>query len=611
MFASTLMAIVVCLAGFNILTDPFGIFGDVIFDWTSYNATNNPRTAKITYLDEHHGEYDSYIIGCSSTSSFTTESLNEVFGANFYNLIMYGADMLDCEDTARYIIKNYEVKNIVLNVYLDNGVYYADEPNEYTHSMLPRVAGSEFADTIGFYARYLFANPSYGTAKIKSYLNDTYLAQSFDVFDEKTGAYDKKKRDAEPIGSMNEYLEAYPVFADYPDGSGYTLPYTDECMESVARIASMCEENGVTLTVVAAPVYADYLAYFAIDDVKNFYSSLASVTDFWDFSYSSVSFEPRYFYDSTHFRNAVGEMAAARVGGDTDVYVPDDFGHYVTAGNSGEYIASYGNVSALPAEEISADIPILMYHHISDTDVNDMTVTPDEFEDQIRALDENGYSAITFDELYGYVTGNGELPENPILITFDDGYYSNYKYAYPILEKYGMCGTIFTIGYSFGCDTYKDTDAPIIPHFGEDEVREMVESGVIDIQSHTFSMHESADYEVDDVREDMSQLEGESESDYIEAVREDIRASIALLEDAAGEDVFVLAYPKGYYSDLLGAVIREEGIRITLSTEWGVNTVVRGLPQSLYALKRLTVGNGVTGDSLIAILSEFDNAESK
>ena len=31
----------------NILADPFGVFGDPIFHWYSYNETNNPRAAKV------------------------------------------------------------------------------------------------------------------------------------------------------------------------------------------------------------------------------------------------------------------------------------------------------------------------------------------------------------------------------------------------------------------------------------------------------------------------------------------------------------------------------------------------------------------------------------
>ena len=70
--------------------------------------------------------------------------------------------------------------------------------------------------------------------------------------------------------------------------------------------------------------------YFSWDQVADFYTRLAQVTPYWDFSYSSVSFEPRYFYDETHFRNCVGEMALARMFGDSSVYVPEDFGEYVS-----------------------------------------------------------------------------------------------------------------------------------------------------------------------------------------------------------------------------------------------------------------------------------------
>jgi len=102
------------LAGFNYVTDPFGAFGDRFMQWFSYDETNNPRAAKISYLEQHHDEYDSYFLGCSSTSSLPTESFNEMLNAKFYNLIMYGADMKDCEKIANYLIDNYTVKNLVL-----------------------------------------------------------------------------------------------------------------------------------------------------------------------------------------------------------------------------------------------------------------------------------------------------------------------------------------------------------------------------------------------------------------------------------------------------------------------------------------------------------------
>ena len=41
------------LAGFNYVTDPFGAFGDRFMQWFSYDETNNPRAAKISYLEQH------------------------------------------------------------------------------------------------------------------------------------------------------------------------------------------------------------------------------------------------------------------------------------------------------------------------------------------------------------------------------------------------------------------------------------------------------------------------------------------------------------------------------------------------------------------------------
>ena len=142
MFFSTVAVILALIGVFNYTTDPFGVFGDKIMNWYSYDITNNPRTAKISYLDEHYADYDSYIIGCSSTSSFPTEDFGKYLDAKFYNMIMYGADMLDVEQMVSYMIKNYTVKNLVVNVYIDNGAVYNEESNKYTHSMMPRVDGS-------------------------------------------------------------------------------------------------------------------------------------------------------------------------------------------------------------------------------------------------------------------------------------------------------------------------------------------------------------------------------------------------------------------------------------------------------------------------------------
>lgn len=599
-FLVTVLVLAALLAGLNLAVDPFGAFGDRLLSWFSYDETNNPRVAKFSYLEQHHDEYDSYILGCSSTSSFPVDAFNEAYGASFYNLIMYGADMRDCEKIAQYLVEHYEVKNLILNVYLDNGLTYDEESDRLTKNLHYK----EDPDTsvLSYYTRYLFADPRYALAKLNALRTDTILPQTFDVFDEQTGCYDKRVRDAEPIGSEERYLESYPVFADYPHQT-LSLPYTEQCMQSVAAIKTLCVEAGVNLTVAAGPVYAEYLKNYEPETVAQFYRSLAQVTPFWDFSSSSVSCEMRYFYDGTHFRNNVGEMICARMTGRTDLWIPDDFGTYVTADTPEDYFLNVLSPAALSADEISTQVPILMYHHLSEDVTNSEMVSPEQFEAQIRALSEAGYTGVSFDELQAYVLRGEPLPEKPVVITFDDGYRSNYTLAYPILQKYGMKATIFAVGVSFGTDHYKDTDYAITPHFGAAEAAEMTASGLISIQSHTYDMHQWPPYETSSaVRENILPLPGESEEAYVQALTEDFTRSRALLEDATGRPVDVLAYPAGQYSTLAQVTLQSLGVHVTLSTNPGVNTVVKGLPQTLYAMLRFGITEDVTPEALLNMI---------
>lgn len=599
LFALSVLLLALGLAVFNAVTDPFGVFGDRFFTWWSYDETNNPRTAKFSYLEQHHEEYDSYIIGCSSTSSFPTEALNKYFDASFYNYIMYGADMLDVEQLSRYLVKHYEVKNLVVNVYLDNGRSYDQEVHPLTNAMPWKAAGTS---ALGQYARFLFANPAYGVEKLKKLRTDGFLQAEYDVFDEKSGAYDKSRRDVEPIGSLEDYLAAYPEFADYPyREKGVTLPATEQCMESVAAIRDLCREAGVNLVVVTAPVYYDYLMAFDREAVEGFYTALAEVTPYWDFSVSSVSREPRYFYDATHFRNCVGNMALARMAGDGEVYVPPDFGTYVTAGNAAEHTAGFWSVEAPDERDYTAQVPILLYHNLAQEGDGGDTMTPGEFEGQIAALREAGFQTVTFAQLRDYVVGGKPLPERPVVITFDDGYDSNRTLAAPILEKYGMTATVFMIGVSIGKDTYKDTGVVMTPHFSMDQAAQLEAAGVMEMGSHGYDLHEVAGRDDEPLRQGAVFREGETEEAFVDFFREDCRRMDRLFQEGLGRTVGALAYPYGNYTLHSEVLAAQEGIYATVTIQPRGNTLVKGAPQSLRAMGRYSINGTMTGEEVVAL----------
>ena len=599
MFLASLITVILIVVMLNVFADPFGVFGDKFYNWYSHAFTNNPRVGKIAYLDKHYEEYDSYIIGCSSTSSFPTEDLNKYFNAKFYNMIMYGADMLDVEETAKYILENYTAKNIVVNAYIINGTIYDEEYDKITRNLHANVNGES---KLAFYNRYMFLNPRYALAKIEDASNDTYLTQPFDVFNIQTGAYDKKVRDVEPIGSMEKYLESYPVFADYPAGNS-VMTEIDSTLDSIRRIKEMCEEKGVNFVLLAAPVYYEYLEYFSKEDVSTFYKKIAEVSPFWDFTSSSISKEPRYFYDETHFRNAVGKMALARMFEDSSVYYPEDFGTYVTIENIDEHLESLWNVEK-DENLYTANVPILMYHHIAEEATNDVTITPKLFREHMEAIKSEGYTPVTFDDLISYVEEGIDLPEKPVCITFDDGYLSNYEIAFPILKELDMKATIFVVGSSVGSkENYKDTNNPITPHFDYAEAKEMEESGVISIQSHTYDMHQWAPYESGDkIRETAVKLENETESEFIEALKSDFEKINEDMKENLNKEITVVAYPHGKFDTLSNVILNELGVKVTLCTNAANNTVVKGLPQSLNCLNRYNIGENVSVEQMLEYL---------
>jgi len=131
-------------------------------------------------------------------------------------------------------------------------------------------------------------------------------------------------------------------------------------------------------------------------------------------------------------------------------------------------------------------VPIILYHNLTnDPNLQGkplLNITPQNFYLQMKALKDNGWNTITFDEYYNHVENNAELPPNPIIISFDDGYESVYDYAYPTLKELGMQATLFVITSRMGAGVSADVT---YPHFSWDQAREMEASGFIDIESHS------------------------------------------------------------------------------------------------------------------------------
>ena len=221
-------------------------------------------------------------------------------------------------------------------------------------------------------------------------------------------------------------------------------------------------------------------------------------------------------------------------------------------------------------------LPVLMYHHMvpDGQDCNDMTVTPGKFRADLETVLAMGYTPVLPREL---ATGDA-LPEKPILITFDDGYRSNYDLVYPILREYGVKACISIIVLM--------PDLPTDNFCTWNQLREMTASGLVEIGSHSYRLHnlggDGGNFESGGAN-GVERRPNESDADFQTRVLDDIQLSHdRIAEELDGVTCF--AYPFGC-SDPDAKALVDELFPVTLMTMPKCADLAKGL----HDLPRFTV----------------------
>ncbi len=252
-------------------------------------------------------------------------------------------------------------------------------------------------------------------------------------------------------------------------------------------------------------------------------------------------------------------------------------------------------------------LPVLMYHHFADEAKEGTVVTPVRFREQMNALKEAGYQAVTIPQVIDYVENGAPLPARPILITMDDGYGSNLEIAAPILEELGMCATVFAIGINEGEEYYPHSGEPMWQErFAFEKAAPWVEKGIIDVQSHTFDMHQLASYGYSG-RDGVLRLEGESDEDYRQALLSDTEAFRQRRGNRVGTELLALAYPFGYYSEEADALLKEAGYAVTFTIDERPNYLSVHNGSCLRMMGRVNVTDWISGQELVQLLQPYSN----
>ncbi len=194
-------------------------------------------------------------------------------------------------------------------------------------------------------------------------------------------------------------------------------------------------------------------------------------------------------------------------------------------------------------------IPILCYHRVG-PGTGKMFVSAASFAQQMEWLASNGYRLIRLKDLTGFMEGRQALPPKAVVLTFDDGYESFYRYAYPLLKKYAFPATVFLYTDFVGAG-----DA-----LSWNQMQEMVGSGLVSIQAHSKTHANLMERGID-----------ETDARYRQRIDAEARLPREQIERRLQQEVNYFAYPFGDANEAVLDAMAKYRYRIGVTVNPGGN----------------------------------------
>lgn len=199
---------------------------------------------------------------------------------------------------------------------------------------------------------------------------------------------------------------------------------------------------------------------------------------------------------------------------------------------------------------------VLMYHQVDlprTAREARFCTRPQDFDQQMRWLQENGYTAVSLDVVVAHVRGQQRLPEKAIHITFDDGFVGVLEHAWPVLEQRRIPATLFVVSERLAAtnDWMHTRGFPRRAILSPAQLRALADAGMT-LGSHTCTHARLP------------------EVDSTQAMQE-IARSKAQLEDLLGQPVLHFAYPYGAFNEAVRGQVIAAGYQSACSTRSGFN----------------------------------------
>ena len=253
----------------------------------------------------------------------------------------------------------------------------------------------------------------------------------------------------------------------------------------------------------------------------------------------------------------------------------------------------FNSVSSVPVLSVNisdgVDMPIIMYHSVlKDTDLSGKyIVTPDTLKNDINFLKNKGYTFVSAQELIDYTNGTSKLPDKPVMLTFDDGFYNNYGYVMPILSEYDAKAVISVVG-SYTDEYSKSNIANMTYGYVRwSEVYDMFIDKRVEVGNHSYDFHSN-----NHGRNGSKRNSGESEDTYKNIFVADTQKAQDRFMTKTGFAPIIYTYPFGAYSEETTDMLKSMGFKMSLTCNEGINHITDA--DSLFMLKRYNRPSGIS-----------------
>jgi biofilm PGA synthesis lipoprotein PgaB len=237
--------------------------------------------------------------------------------------------------------------------------------------------------------------------------------------------------------------------------------------------------------------------------------------------------------------------------------------------------------SVMAASMKPGEFLVLCYHAVpvQPAPDDDYSISQKRFVEQMEYLRTHGYNPVSFKDIIGAREGRKPLPEKPVLLTFDDGYFSYYDFVVPMLETLGYPSVLAVIG-NFAA--YPPGEMPEA-FMTWDQIREVRSKKLVEVVSHSYDLHKAVQYTPQgNVAPAVNVLtffpereEYETEQEYRERIENDFKLQGKLLRKELGFVPETVAWPFGKYNEVTLEIAEKNGINFTFTLEEGYASINR------------------------------------